>query len=169
MIKNERQHEVTKTKLRELETALEEYRASDADKDNHLLRKLHEDSYQALIDDLQADLQEYEELRQCKLQHFECASLIELPQTLIKARIARGISQKELGLLCGMSERRIRHYEETDYEGAEMWRVTEIATLLCVEVRAVVSLKKFEPIPSLEELSQLKPPTGEKGNTQPIS
>lgn len=157
MIKNKLQYEVTKSKIRELEAALEEYRTSDIDKGNHLLRKLQEDSYQALIDDLQADLREYEGLRQGKLLRFECTSFRELPQMLIKARIARGFSHKELAELCNMSERRIRHYEETDYEGAVLWRVMEIATVLCVKVRATAALKKFEHTPSLEELSQLEP------------
>lgn len=106
------------------------------------LRKLHEDSYQVLIGELQADLIEYEELRQGKLLRFECASLNELPQVLIKARIVRGLSQRELGLLCGMGVRRIRRYEATDYEGAALWRVMEIATVLCVEVRAAATLRE---------------------------
>ncbi len=61
-------------------------------------RRQHElqiDSYQSAVDELREQIIEYEELEQGKRRCFKCASLIELPQTLIKARIARGLSQKE--------------------------------------------------------------------------
>lgn len=166
MIKNEVQQRVTETKLAELQATLAAYRASDADGSNRLLRQLQEDSYQSLIDELQAELVEYEEVRQGQRRRFECASLTELPQALIKVRLARGLSHKELAELCGMKEQQLQHYEETDYEGAALWRLVEVATVLCVEVRAVVTLGKFERIPSVEELSQSGTPVEEQRRTR---
>ena len=43
-------------------------------------------------------------------------SFDELPQALVKARIALRLSQKDLADRLGMKEQRIQRYESTDYQ-----------------------------------------------------
>ena len=143
MIKNENQYKVTKAKLAELEKSLAEYRASNLDKEDRRMRRLHEDAHRSLIEELRAELIEYEELKSGKRKRIVCASLQELPEALIKARIARGFSHKELADLLGMKEQQVQRYEATDYESAALWRLMEVAAVLCVGVEATVTLKKF--------------------------
>ena len=50
----------------------------------------------------------------------------DLPSILIKARIAQGLSQKELADRIGLKEQQIQRYEATDYASANLARIKEV-------------------------------------------
>lgn len=62
-------------------------------------------------------------------------SFDELPQALIKARIALRLSQKDPADRLGIKEQQIQRYESTDYQSASMSRLHDIVQALGVSVR----------------------------------
>ena len=54
----------------------------------------------------------------------------ELPTVLIKARIAQGLSQKDLAERIGLKEQQIQRYEATDYASASLNRIKEVVSAL---------------------------------------
>jgi transcriptional regulator with XRE-family HTH domain len=67
-------------------------------------------------------------------------SLDDLLQSLILARVARGMTQKNLAERLGMREQQIQRYEATCYAGASMKRIMEIADQLWIAFRGKVTL-----------------------------
>jgi transcriptional regulator with XRE-family HTH domain len=63
-----------------------------------------------------------------------------LPHGLIKARIARGFSQKELADKLGLKEQQIQRYEASDYETASFARLKEIVSALEINVNEDIFL-----------------------------
>src|SRR6202042_2766898 len=76
--------------------------------------------------DLKRDVAEYEALRSGRRQVLEVDSFEDFPDALVRARIAAGLSQKELGERLGLKEQQIQKYEATSYSGASLARMTEV-------------------------------------------
>ena len=74
------------------------------------------------------------------MRKFVSNSLAELTVGLIKARIARGLTQKELAKKLNINERQIQRYESALYEGAALRRRQEVADALNVKIREEITL-----------------------------
>ena len=72
----------------------------------------------------------------------EVPSFEALPLALIKARIALGLSQKELAERLGLKEQQIQRYEATEYATASLKRVKAVINALGIEVREEIVLPK---------------------------
>jgi ribosome-binding protein aMBF1 (putative translation factor) len=101
-----------------------------------LLRKAQEEGLRSQLDDLQAQIEEYEALRSGSRRARELRSLEEIPRALIEARIAAGLSQRELARALGIKEQQVQRYEATEYASASLARVITVARALGVEVAA---------------------------------
>ena len=139
MIKNERQYKITKYQAEKFAETIAELdkmaELGQRDSVHPLIRKAERDALQSQLTDLQRELKEYEELKAGKVPSvFELDSIEELPSTLIKARIAVNLSQKQLGELIGVPEQVIQRYEATDYESASVGRIKEIIGALKITV-----------------------------------
>lgn len=98
---------------------------------------------------LQEEISEYEMLVNCNNKQpikLQVESFNKLPDTLIKARIAAKISQKELADLLGIEEERVQEYEITDYQCASFVEVIEVSAVLCVEFENAFVKVDFEEI-----------------------
>ena len=62
-----------------------------------------------------------------------------LPSMLIKARIARGLSQKDLAERVGLKEQQIQRYEATDYATANLARIKEVVNAFGVGINDATS------------------------------
>ena len=60
----------------------------------------------------------------------ELSGVAELPTVLIKARIAQGLSQKDLAERLGLQEQQIQRYEATEYASAGLTRIKEVVSAL---------------------------------------
>ena len=138
MIKNERQYRITKAQAAKFERALAELSEQSGDDAgvHPLLRKAHEDALRSQLADLHQQLEEYETLQSGELPVLTLSSLEELPLALIKARIASGLSQKDLAERLGLKEQQIQRYEATEYTSASLTRVKEVIKALHIEVQA---------------------------------
>ena len=128
MIQNEHQYKVTQTKLRELEQSLMNLDVNLGNLTERLLQA-EKNGIQVLIDLLRLELVEYDNLKQQRTP-IQIGSLDELAIGLIKARIAVGMTQKELATKIGVQEQQIQRYEENQYASASLARLTEIARAL---------------------------------------
>jgi ribosome-binding protein aMBF1 (putative translation factor) len=100
-----------------------------------LLRKAQEDALRSQLADLEAQLNEYQEIRSGKQAAFELESVEELPRLLIRVRIAAGLSQKELAKRLGLKEQQIQRYEATEYASARFGRMMEVVRALGIRLR----------------------------------
>jgi HTH-type transcriptional regulator / antitoxin HipB len=141
MIQNERQYKITQTKLREFEQDLANLDPLDPN--------LHPrqvvgwtNSYNLTIRQLKQELAEYEQLKSGNIVTFVLGSLNDLPTTLIKARIAAGLTQKDLADKIGVREQQIQRYEANHYNSASFDRLRSIAVALNIEItQAVMQLQ----------------------------
>ena len=136
MIKNERQYRITKAMAARFQnnlTALKQ--RPDADGGAHpLIAKAQEDALTSQLADLENELLEYESLKAGKFRLDSLKVVADLPTVLIKARIAQGLSQKELAERIGLKEQQIQRYEATDYASANLARIQEVASAFNVDI-----------------------------------
>ena len=95
-----------------------------------LIAKAQHDAVKSQLADLESELREYESLKAGAFQLDELNLVEELPTVLIKARIAQGLSQRELAEHIGVKEQQIQRYEATDYASASLARIREVANAL---------------------------------------
>jgi len=143
MIKNERQYRISRTAAERFETALRTLaeRPSQAGP-RDILDQAEEDGLRSQLEDLREQISEYEALRSGAVTVFPTASFGDLPRTLIKARIARGLTQKQLATELGLKEQQVQNYEATDYASASFDRLRRVIRVLGVEVREEASLAR---------------------------
>lgn len=128
MIQNEHQYKVTQTKLRELEQSLVDLDINSYNFSERLLQA-EKQGIQVLLNRLRLEIVEYDNLKQQKTS-IQIGSIEDLAVGLIKARIAAGMTQKELAAKIGVQEQQIQRYEENHYASASLARLTEIAHAL---------------------------------------
>jgi ribosome-binding protein aMBF1 (putative translation factor) len=132
MIKNERQYRITKALAEKLEAALKSFLAqSEYDRTTHpRLIKAQADAMRSQLESLHQELREYSDLRSGNIPAPDLRYIAVVPQDLIRARIASGLSQKELAERLGMPEQQIQRYEAIEYESVSLARISEIADVL---------------------------------------
>jgi ribosome-binding protein aMBF1 (putative translation factor) len=135
MIKNDRQYKITRAQLEKFEQALAKLEAGSAAAGLHpRLRRAQEDALHSQIEELRAQLTEYDALRSGEITLDEI-DFDELPAMLIRARIAAGLTQRELADRMGLKEQQIQRYEATDYRSASLSRLYEVIDALGVRLR----------------------------------
>ena len=136
MIKNERQYRITKNQADRFSQTLDSLRrrSMEAREAVHpLIAKAQEDALRSQLSDLEEQLREYESLKAGNFEIEDLNVVAELPTALIKARIAQGLSQKELAERLKLKEQQIQRYEATDYASASLARIKEVVSALGVE------------------------------------
>ncbi|MCU1497830.1 MAG: hypothetical protein JWM47_1783 [Acidimicrobiales bacterium] len=132
MITNEVQYRATKAHLQQFEEAGRNLEAKAGTAKRTRLAQLEIDAVHAQADDLRAEIDEYEHLRSGLVSIFEASSLDDLATLLVKARIARGWTQKRLAEALGVAEQQIQRYESSDYRSASLARLCDVAEALDV-------------------------------------
>ncbi|MBV9081587.1 MAG: helix-turn-helix transcriptional regulator [Acidobacteriaceae bacterium] len=91
-----------------------------------------------MIRQLEEEVREYDQLKSGQLKLPKVERLEEIAPFVAKLRIAKGISQTELGRRLGVSKQVISRYEESDYQTVAIARLQEI--LEAIGIKAVVTL-----------------------------
>ena len=144
MIKNERQYRITRAQADRFSEALRSLEAkavSQSDLSAPLLA-VQRDALQSQLSDLEADMREYEALKAGSFNFERLKGISELPVLLIRARIASGLSQRELADRLGLKEQQIQRYEATDYASASLTRIAEVVSALGIEIDEGVLAKQ---------------------------
>lgn len=140
MIANERQYLITKAQIERFKAAIAEADARPPKMPAKALQAMRAGTHSQL-DDLQAELADYERLRDGEITSIVAESIVELAPALIKARIIRNWTHKELGERLSLPEQQIQRYEATLYKGVAMERLQEVADALKLRVREVITLE----------------------------
>src|SRR5262249_1790918 len=135
MIKNERQYAITKAQAEKFTRALEELARRPPSAIPPRLRQAEEDALRSQLADLREEMQQYEALRAGRQPVLQLESFDDLPRALIQARIAAGLSQKELAERLGLKEQQIQRYEATEYASAKLTRVKQVLRALGLQLR----------------------------------
>ena len=137
MIKNERQYQVTREMAAKFESAVDQlaYHPSPSDPTDPMMREIQLAALRSQLADLTAEVAEYEALKAGQVNRLRLDSFGELPQALIKARIAAGLTQRQLAARLGLKEQQIQRYEATDYRSASLARVGEVVAALGLKTR----------------------------------
>jgi Predicted transcriptional regulator with C-terminal CBS domains len=143
MITNERQLKITRAQAARFEKALAEMEQRQEEGVSPLLRRAERDALASQRESLRSEIAEYEALRGGKRQVFEASSFEELPRLLIQARIARGMTQKDLAERLGLKEQQVQRYEGTGYASASLSRLRQVVEALEVQVRETVTLNEY--------------------------
>ena len=138
MIKNERQYRITKTQAEKFASALSD--AQSKEYTDPLLAELERNALKSQLDELSQQIDEYEKLQAGTRSVIDVDSFAELPDALVKARIAAGLSQKNLADRLKLKEQQIQRSEATDYRTASLARLQEIVQALGISVRGKVFL-----------------------------
>ncbi len=134
MIKNERQYKVTRAQAAKFSDALNSLRQRTDEEGIHpLIAKAQEDALSSQLSDLENELREYESLKSGDFQVDSLGVVADLSSILIKARIAQGLSQRDLAERIGVKEQQIQRYEATDYASANLARIKEVAAVFSVK------------------------------------
>ena len=141
MIKNERQYKITRAQAVRFSNALENLRQrpNNEDEFHPLIARAQEDAIRSQLADLESELREYESLKTGKFRWDSLSMVADLPLVLIKARIAGGLSQKDLAERVGLKEQQIQRYEATDYATANLARIKEVVNAFSVEINSTPS------------------------------
>ena len=142
MITNERQYQISKAKVAKFRAAIDA-----PDSNTRMLharaRKALREAAQSQLDDLLAEVADYEQLRDGQLTAISAESIADLAPALIKARIMRNWTQKELAERLAVAEQQVQRYEATQYKGVSVERLQAVADALKLRVREVIT---FEPL-----------------------
>ena len=146
MIRNERQYRITKAQAARFKKLLDAF-ASGLPKRPGVhprLVRAERDALKSQLGDLLAEIQEYERLKSGKVKVISVGSFDALPDGLIKARIAVGLTQKELAQSLSVKEQQVQRYEATGYRSASFGRLMEVAHALGVQVREEIRITGAE-------------------------
>jgi HTH-type transcriptional regulator/antitoxin HigA len=133
MIQNEHQYKITQNKLKDLDRALIEL-CQIEDTLHPRQVSSRRKGLDLTIDNLRQETIDYDNLR-TRQAPIKIKSIQELPLALIKARIAMGMTQKELAEKLGVKEQQVQRDEANQYSSAGFNRITKIAEVLGIKIQ----------------------------------
>jgi len=143
MIKNERQFKVTQTQALRFKEAISSARTKGIPEDTDpVIWKAYIEGMESQLATLKREIEEYNLLKSGKIDRIEVASLDEFPLGIIKARIVRGLTQKELADRIGVKPQQIQRWEDSDYETAGFNNFIKIAEALEIAVHESILLQQ---------------------------
>ena len=149
MITNERQYRITSNQIEKLKTTIDTFniKAVAERVKSKLLAKAELEALRSEYENLSAQLHEYESLKSGTIEILKAPSLKELPLILIKARIAKGLSQRQLADAIGLKEQQIQRYEAEEYASANLHRLAEVANALDLNISEVAEFRAIAQRP----------------------
>lgn len=147
MIKNDKQYQVTKSRLHDFKESL---LALEKDETDPLLQELHVGALKSQIEQFEKQILEYELLKEGNTSYVVVDDLSHLHEVLIKARIAQKMTQAELAKSLELKEQQIQRYEGSDYSTASMSRIIEVSQALGLKIEKLkIKVKEaFFAVPS---------------------
>ena len=136
MILNERQYRITKAQADKFRAAIENYDPEKAVAEgmHPMLAKAQLEQLESEYEILMGQLEEYDLLVDGRQKEFEVDSLHGLPLVLIKARIARNWTQKQLADALGLKEQQLQRYEADLYRSAKLKTLSRVADTLGLNI-----------------------------------
>jgi DNA-binding XRE family transcriptional regulator len=134
MIRNDKEYRHSKERLCELEVELKKLSPVRRSAARGEVASAVIDALWMQIGELERETSEYEDLKEGRLLSFGAENLDSLGELLTKARIARGLTQAELGELLGMTQQQVQRYERDGWQKISLWRLAETAEALGLDL-----------------------------------
>lgn len=83
-----------------------------------------------LAAEIECELEEYDAIRGGAVSRFSVGDIGDLGEALVKARLARGWTHRQLAAALGVSEQAVQKDESRAYEHAGLARIAEVADVL---------------------------------------
>jgi HTH-type transcriptional regulator/antitoxin HigA len=99
-------------------------------------------SQESLLEDLECQIAEYDELRSGTVKRLTIDSFHEFGKTLIRARVAAGISPEEFAERLGIGMQEMERLERFEFQEATLARLFEIVRKLGVEIHCEIRLSE---------------------------
>jgi transcriptional regulator with XRE-family HTH domain len=144
MITTEHQYRITKDRFDRFDRTLKKLKGEPA---RNPLQQARIDAVASQMTRLRTELDEYGALKSGRVAQIEADTLLDLPVALIKARIARGLSQSALAELIGVLPQQVQRWEGERYRKVAFERLSQIAQALNVSVSERIDLSRAAPIP----------------------
>jgi DNA-binding XRE family transcriptional regulator len=129
MISNLREYRISKAQAKRFQDALEQFDLHPPKGDPILVRAQRE-SLSSQLEDLLEEVQAFETLQNSNELGLDLETLEALPNRLIEARVAVGLTQKALADQLGVSPQQVQRDEATGYRNANFSRMLEVARVL---------------------------------------
>jgi len=157
MILNERQYNASRASVRRFVQQIEELERGrhGADHERHDTMRA---AYQSQVADIEAEIADYDALRQGLTRVDAITSLEELRLALIRARIAKGWGQKELADALGVSEQQVQKDEMNRYTSVGIDRLQRIADTLGLTFSGAAALPSSTAADEFEAQPQWRKP-----------
>ena len=143
MIANERQYRITSAQLERIKKAIGAFdiKAATEQTKSIIIAKAELDALQSEYENLSMQLQEYETLKSGTIEILKAYTLEKLPKILIKARIIKRLSQRQLAEALNLKEQQIQRYEAEEYASANLRRLAEVANALSLNISEVAEFQ----------------------------
>ena len=129
MIKNNRQLEYTKKRIREFEKDLAMIRKKYSSEKNK--EKLLSQGYKEHIVQMKAEIEQYEKMKEAPLPKvLHAHNPVEISRLLVRLRLARGLTQEQLAARLGCTQSDISRLEREDYVGYTFSTLEKVASIL---------------------------------------
>ncbi len=141
MIKNEKQFRITKAQVRRFQDALAEL--AGRRRPSTIAPRLWDAQREAArsqMEELQEQVEAYERLHAGKSKEVVLEGVEDLPNALIRARIAAGMTQEGLARRLGVKPQQVQRYEATDYGSASFARILKVVQALGLKMPKAVRL-----------------------------
>lgn len=159
MIKNEREYKATKSAISSYEIALSNFDILKSIENgvNPVIANAQRTSFERQIEDLSAQVEAYERIRNGSQTQFTASSISEIGEQLVAARIARGLTQREFAIAAGLKEQQIQRYEKELYSSASLKRLTYLTSALGVTFNAEISVESQSDSSSSDFFREMNP------------
>jgi len=143
MITNERQYRITSAQSEKLKAVIKTFEIKAATKraKSKILAKAELEALRSEYENLSMQLHEYEVLKSGTVGTLKASSLEELPTILIRARIAKGLSQRQLAGAIGLKEQQIQRYEAEQYGSANLRRLADVSNALGLNISEIAEFR----------------------------
>ncbi len=139
MIANEREYAASCRRRRELLAIRDTYLARP--QVDPLAQEWLIASVESVLAQVGAEIAEYEALRSGSVGELTLTGLAELPAALVRARIAAGLSQRQLAERLDVAEQAVQRDEAGGYARASLDRLQGVAAALGLEVEGILRLR----------------------------
>jgi ribosome-binding protein aMBF1 (putative translation factor) len=138
MLKNERQYKAAKKQIHNLKEILK-HSKTGKEKMSPAIYNAMVAGMQSQIDDMQKEVEAYDALQDINNIHYE--TLLELPELLIKARIAHGWTQSQLAKALNVKTQQVQRYESTNYATTSLKKLFQIINALGLKFKGEVKIE----------------------------
>lgn len=97
------------------------------------------DTYEQFAREIDVEIDEYLHIRDGHQRSFDVDSIDALADALVKARIAAGLTQRDLAERLGVSEQMVQRDEARGYETAKLSRLADVGDALGYHLHGVLA------------------------------